>query len=83
MFKLLAAIKEGTYGGLGKDVLNVNKLIPAGYSVGAQMVSWLIQVHASGQMKQYGGVAAGVLFAGGSYNCYNQGYGGSMTRRPV
>ena len=73
LFKLLSEIKAGAYGGLGTGVLNVDKLIPAGYSVGAQMVSWLIQVHASGQMKPYGEVVAGVMFAGGSYNCYNQG----------
>jgi hypothetical protein len=44
LLKLLKVIHEGKYGGLGKGVMNSQKLVPVGYSVGAQMVSWLIQV---------------------------------------
>jgi hypothetical protein len=32
-----------------------------------------LKVHASGQLAPYGKVSAGVMFAGGSYQCYNEG----------
>eukprot|EP00039_Didymoeca_costata_P005110 m.78621 g.78621 ORF g.78621 m.78621 type:complete len:227 (+) comp12679_c0_seq2:1313-1993(+) len=41
-----------------------------GWSGGAQMVSWLFQASAVGQLPGYG-VAGGIMTAGGSYQCYN------------
>ena len=38
--KMFAAWTDGTYGGLGKGVLNPNRMGVSGYSVGAQMVHY-------------------------------------------
>ena len=47
---LFAGMAEGSFGGLGKGVLNPHRLVVAGYSVGAQMVSWFFQLQATGQL---------------------------------
>lgn len=75
MRKLLTEIHSGQYAGLGKGVLDLGKLMVWGYSTGAQMVSWMMQLHGSGQLQRLGGggqakVVAGVMFAGGSYGCF-------------
>lgn len=49
--KLFADIHSGQYGGMGKGVLDMSKLMVWGYSVGSQMVSWFVQLHASGQLR--------------------------------
>jgi hypothetical protein len=69
---LFRAMKEGSYGGLGKGVLNPDRLSISGYSVGAQMVSWMMQLHGTGALQADLGATlkAGALFAGGTYACY-------------
>lgn len=63
--------RSGAYGGLGPSVLNPERMGVSGYSVGAQMVSWMIQLHGSGALKTLGAaVKAGAFFGGGSYACY-------------
>lgn len=49
--------------------LNPKQIAVHGWSGSAQMVSWVIQLHASGQL---GGlrIIAGIMAAGGSYACY-------------
>lgn len=49
---LFSQIHAGSFGGLGTGVLNPHRLGASGYSVGAQMVSWLIQVQATGELTQ-------------------------------
>ena len=61
MFKQMAA---GAFG-----PLDLSKVIMRGFSGGAQMVSWMIQKIAVGEIKGVG-MAGGVLLSGGSYNCY-------------
>ena len=69
--QLFAQWSSGAYGGLGKGVLNPRRLGLSGYSVGAQMVSWMIQLHGSGALKSMGAaVKAGAFFGGGTYACY-------------
>ena len=75
MRKLFDEIHSGEYGNLGQGVLDLGKMMVWGYSVGSQMVSWMMQLHGSGQLHTLGGggkakVAAGVMFAGGSYGCF-------------
>jgi hypothetical protein len=50
--------------------LNRNNVAFHGWSGGAQMVSYLIELAASGHLPGLG-VAAGVMTAGGSYGCYD------------
>ena len=49
-------------------MLNPHRLSVSGYSVGAQMVSWMIQVQATGEMTEQlnATVKAGAFFAGGT-----------------
>jgi hypothetical protein len=69
--KLFAQMRSGEYAGLGQGVLNIDRLSVSGYSVGAQMVSWLIQLHATGELRSMGAtLRAGAMFGGGSYSCY-------------
>ena len=46
--QLLLEIHRGEFAGAGKGALNLEKIMVWGYSVGSQMVSWMIQLHASG-----------------------------------
>jgi hypothetical protein len=70
--ELFAQWQSGEYGGVGKGVLDRRKLLVSGYSVGAQMVSWFMQLHGSGELDADMGAAvvAGAMFAGGTYACY-------------
>ena len=74
----------GLSGGLGAGVLNPHRLAVSGYSVGAQMVSWMMQVQAIGEMAEYmnATVKAGAFFAGGTYACYRGNYFGAESWRP-
>ena len=47
---LFSQIHAGSFGGLGTGMLNPHRLAASGYSVGAQMVSWMIQVQATGEL---------------------------------
>lgn len=48
---LFNSIRNGTaFGGRGA-MLNLDKLVVAGYSVGAQMASWFVQLHATRQLE--------------------------------
>ena len=67
---LFGQLRSGTFDGLGNGVLDGAKLLPSGYSVGSQMVSWLIELHATGELaRDLAGakVVAGAMFAGGPY----------------
>lgn len=70
--KLFAEVASGRFAGLGPNALDLSRLLVAGYSVGSQMTSWMIQLHATGQLAAMSGasIAAAVMFAGGSYQCY-------------
>ena len=65
---LFGQMHSGEFGGLGAGVLNPHRLSVSGYSVGAQMVSWMIQVQATGEMTEQlnATVKAGAFFAGGT-----------------
>ena len=81
---LFKQMHSGEYGDLGPGVLNPHRLSVSGYSVGAQMVSWLIQVQATGEMQSYlnATLKAGAMFAGGTYACYRGNYYGGHSWRP-
>jgi hypothetical protein len=51
--------------------LDPQKLIFRGWSGSSHMVSWLIQAHATQQLPPGLTIAAGLMFSGGSYQCYN------------
>lgn len=64
---LFEAIGAGKFG-----PLNPAKTVLRGWSGGAQMVSWLFQVMAMDPSVFSGvNVVAGIMFSGGSYQCYN------------
>ena len=50
--------------------LDPNNVAFHGWSGGAQMVSYLFELSASGKLPGFG-IAAGVMTAGGSYACYD------------
>ena len=63
---LFAGMRRGAYG-----PLDARRVVLRGWSSGAQMVSWLFQVFATGEGRRlFPGVrlAGGVLLSGGSYN---------------
>ena len=67
--ELHSQIEAGTFGRL-----DASKIVVRGWSSGAQMVSWLVQVMAvdsSFPLK----MTAGVMLSGGSYQCYNDNQG--------
>jgi hypothetical protein len=66
---LFASIRGGTFGGLGVNALDLDRVAVAGYSVGAQMVSWFFQLQATQQLPLIT-VKAGVFLGGGTYGCY-------------
>lgn len=69
--KLFAAMQAGTYAaGVPAGALNTAKLIVSGYSSGAQMSSWMMELDARGALPHGVSVAAGVFFSGGSHMCY-------------
>jgi hypothetical protein len=72
LFHLFAVLRAGTYGFHSKRILDPDRLALTGYSVGAHMVSWMMQLHASGQLHGIATVRAGVMFAGGSYRCFEK-----------
>jgi hypothetical protein len=55
--KLVAMFRDGSFGSLGPGVLDPQKLIPSGYSSGAQMSSWLIELQARGNLPEGSGVS--------------------------
>jgi len=64
--------------------IDVSKTVVRGWSGGAQMVSWMIQVMAE-QPGVFPGVtmAAGVMLSGGSYACYNDPQDPQYPLQPV
>jgi hypothetical protein len=50
-------------------VLNPRQIIVHGWSGGAQMVSWVIQLYASGLLGRLR-IVGGIMSAGGTYACY-------------
>eukprot|EP00040_Diaphanoeca_grandis_P043333 m.267663 g.267663 ORF g.267663 m.267663 type:complete len:450 (-) comp74262_c0_seq1:202-1551(-) len=67
---LFGEINAGRYGGLGVGVFNTSQAIFSGFSDGAQMTSWLIELDARKALPKGVHVAAGVFLAGGSHRCY-------------
>jgi hypothetical protein len=64
---LLEMIKQMSAGTFGP--LDMSNVIFRGFSGGAQMVSWIIQKIAVGDITGVG-MAGGIFLSGGSYNCY-------------
>jgi hypothetical protein len=62
--KMLAQMTAGAFG-----PLDLSKVIFRGFSGGAQMVSWVIQQIAVGDITGVG-MSGGIFLSGGSYNCY-------------
>ena len=55
--------------------LDLTKILFRGWSGGAQMVSWMVQLHMTGELRKLGNganasMAGGVFTSGGSYACY-------------
>jgi hypothetical protein len=78
--KLFADIRSGDYpksyhdGQLNQQqsrrpLFDVDKVVPFGWSAGAQMASWMIEVTASGRFPE-AKLAAAVMLSGGSHKCY-------------
>ena len=67
---LFGSIQNGTYGSLPAGSLNTGQLFFSGFSDGAQMTSWLIELQARQQLPAGVKLAAGVLISGGSHRCY-------------
>jgi hypothetical protein len=68
--KLFALMKSGELG-----PLDMSTMMFRGWSGGAQMVSWMVQLSATGALAALGGdsgakMVGGVYTSGGSYNCY-------------
>lgn len=84
--KLAAAMQAGTFpppagrgpgaaGGadvprLQPPLFDTNRVVVGGYSVGAQMASWMVQVHATKTFTRSVNVSAAVMMSGGSHLCY-------------
>ena len=72
LHRLFSAMRDGTFpaGQLANTRLfDTNRVVPAGYSVGAQMASWMIQTTVSGEFTA-ANVSAAVMMSGGSHLCY-------------
>eukprot|EP01052_Picozoa_sp_SAG31_P023454 SAG31_NODE_1934_length_6875_cov_2.868506_4_plen_358_part_00 len=75
--KLFTSIRSGSFpknrstlGALGSaPLLDVHRVVPFGWSAGAQMVSWMIELTSSNRFKEIE-VVAGVMLSGGSHKCY-------------
>jgi hypothetical protein len=60
----------GRYGGLPVGTFNTGKSIFSGFSDGAQMTSWLIELRARKELPPGLDIVAGVFLSGGSHRCY-------------
>lgn len=75
--KLFAAARSGAYPQAPRPhpaqqrqpLFNMDKAIPFGWSAGAQMASWMIEVTASGRFPE-AKLASAVMLSGGSHKCY-------------
>ena len=65
---LFEMMKNGSYANLGAGVLDVSKLIVSGYSSGAQMASWMINLQGHSALPSGVNIAAAVMYSGGSRN---------------
>jgi hypothetical protein len=69
--KLFSTWGDGTYAkGVPAGALNPAKIIVSGYSSGAQMSSWMMELQARKALPVGSKVVAGVFFSGGSHMCY-------------
>jgi hypothetical protein len=68
--RLFSMFQDGSFGGLNQRTFNPMKIVASGYSAGAQMSSWMIELRARGQLPQGSDVVAGVFLSGGSHMCY-------------
>eukprot|EP00039_Didymoeca_costata_P027811 m.19238 g.19238 ORF g.19238 m.19238 type:complete len:433 (-) comp6517_c0_seq1:144-1442(-) len=68
--KLFGSISNGTYDKKVRGMFNLQKTIFSGFSDGAQMTSWLIQLQAINALPKCVRIAAGVFISGGSHRCY-------------
>jgi hypothetical protein len=95
--KLFAAIRNGSYpapsrgnggaastahGGGSAPLFNADRVIPLGWSAGAQMVSWMIELTASGRFPE-AKLTAGIFLSGGSHKCYLNNPRSSTQRCPA
>jgi hypothetical protein len=67
---LFGSMQTGTYAGLGAGYFNTQQLLLSGFSDGAQMTSWMIELQARQQLPAGVKVVAGVFLSGGSHRCY-------------
>ena len=68
--KLTSEIQNGQYGGLPLGTLNTRRTIFSGFSDGAQMTSFLIELQARRALPDGLTIIAGVMLSGGSHRCY-------------
>jgi hypothetical protein len=70
---LFASMRNGAYGSasnLGAGFFNPGKIIASGYSSGAQMASWMIELQARRGLPEGVRVVAAAMVSGGSHLCY-------------
>jgi hypothetical protein len=68
--ELFGSINNGSYGGLPVGTLNTQQTIFSGFSDGAQMTSWLVELRARKALPPGVEMIAGVFLSGGSHRCY-------------
>jgi hypothetical protein len=70
---LLSAVGDGSFPAGGRfrpgRLLDPSRVVVAGYSVGAQMASWMIQVTSAG-LFPFLNISGAVMLSGGSHLCY-------------
>lgn len=78
--KFFEQMQSGAFG-----PLDASKLVLHGWSGGAQMVSWMIQILATSGPQLFPGVTlkGGVMLSGGSYACYNDVHSNYGPSEPV
>eukprot|EP00038_Savillea_parva_P013540 m.8512 g.8512 ORF g.8512 m.8512 type:complete len:480 (+) comp2547_c0_seq1:107-1546(+) len=68
--KLFDHIQSGTYGNLSIGTFDSSRTIFSGFSDGAQMTSWVIELAARQALPPNVSIAAAVFLSGGSHRCY-------------
>eukprot|EP01047_Picozoa_sp_COSAG01_P042042 COSAG01_NODE_3648_length_5827_cov_4.766934_5_plen_349_part_00 len=68
---LFEAMRDGSYGRLGgQRLFDPARTIASGYSSGAQMASWMLELQARGGLPEGVRVVAAAMISGGSHLCY-------------
>ena len=69
--RLFDSIRDGSFAGLGPAYLDLHNIVPTGYSAGAQVASWLIELTMEkNPVMADTTIAATVMLSGGSHMCY-------------